>query len=562
MNNSLSICLFCFFLLCLSCQKEYESKPFDIIKDDKGKEATLEITEITFPGGSYKYAVAKAVYDDLVQAKGDKSVLTPKFKMQNSEKSAATFYPSSLEIVLEEKAYDVCVEMGTDSLHALACLLGHELTHYYEKHGGASSFSQPNEKKGSSSKTFRDKINSRTANEREADYKGGMLAYSAGFLPHEIMPRLLKQIYKGYGLGENIPGYPPLSDRIKDAELAQVKLKSLIDVFDMANYLLALGEYEAAKAYYEFIVVDYQSREIYNNLGVIACNAALNHFNKADVKYAIPLELDVQSWLKKNPKGAEKETVQLRTALINDAIRYFRKAETLDSAYAVAQLNLGCAYYLNNNTAEAIRCLKEVRRLVKAVPIKYQKTLSDSYVLLGIIAADAKKKDKSKAYFEKAIELDQNHLATLNLAILNGEKNNLIKNAIEENVDLQEAIENISLGEIIAEDEVEHDTEFFINQQYRFYVNNFKQSKLYIHVEREEIRLLLHKTSPGYKGKTTKGVRIGFDVGTLLSEYNGLEQNCINLSVGSMLVFRSREMIFEVDGYGDVKEWCLYQFIE
>lgn len=42
--------------------------------------------------------------------------------------------PDKIQIGLEEKAYDICISFGADSLNALAALLGHELVHYFEKH--------------------------------------------------------------------------------------------------------------------------------------------------------------------------------------------------------------------------------------------------------------------------------------------------------------------------------------------------------------------------------------------------------------------------------------------
>ncbi|MBK9643234.1 MAG: hypothetical protein IPO72_18620 [Saprospiraceae bacterium] len=45
------------------------------------------------------------------------------------------------------------------------------------------------------------------------------------------------------------------------------KLESLIDAFEMANMLNATGKFERnQKYYYKYILMHYQSREIYNNV--------------------------------------------------------------------------------------------------------------------------------------------------------------------------------------------------------------------------------------------------------------------------------------------------------
>lgn len=64
----------------------------------------------------------------------------PSIEVVNSEELVAAYIPNKNIIYLEEKAFDVCRSFEKDSLSALAFLIGHELTHCYQKVGWASNF--------------------------------------------------------------------------------------------------------------------------------------------------------------------------------------------------------------------------------------------------------------------------------------------------------------------------------------------------------------------------------------------------------------------------------------
>ena len=87
-----------------------------------------------------KYERALRIYTALVEARGDRRYPLPTLVMQNVEYQVACIDYSELEIILEEKAYDVCDAFGAQGDAALATLLGHELSHYYEKHAWRRNF--------------------------------------------------------------------------------------------------------------------------------------------------------------------------------------------------------------------------------------------------------------------------------------------------------------------------------------------------------------------------------------------------------------------------------------
>ncbi len=74
---------------------------------------------------------AEAIYRKLVEAKGDYRFSAPPFLFTQGEANIAFLQGDSLSIGLEEKAYDLLEEFGDA---ALAFILGHEVSHFYEKH--------------------------------------------------------------------------------------------------------------------------------------------------------------------------------------------------------------------------------------------------------------------------------------------------------------------------------------------------------------------------------------------------------------------------------------------
>ncbi|HRF37556.1 MAG TPA: hypothetical protein PK198_02115, partial [Saprospiraceae bacterium] len=116
-----------------------------------------------------------------------------------------------------------------------------------------------------------------------ADYMGGVLAFSAGYDVYGVMPRLLEQIYRSYGLPDTLKGYPSLPERVAVSQDAMRRLLDLQTVFETARYLSILENYESAAQYHRYILQDFQSREIYNNAGVNLALAALPYFSTAEL---------------------------------------------------------------------------------------------------------------------------------------------------------------------------------------------------------------------------------------------------------------------------------------
>ncbi|MBK9487514.1 MAG: hypothetical protein IPO07_01035 [Haliscomenobacter sp.] len=93
---------------------------------------------------SVQYRRVLNIYNRLVQARGDFRFPVPSFNLVAEERRVAGIDYDQLNIVLEEKALGVCNSFGADADAAIAFLLAHELTHYYEKHAWRSGFAEDN----------------------------------------------------------------------------------------------------------------------------------------------------------------------------------------------------------------------------------------------------------------------------------------------------------------------------------------------------------------------------------------------------------------------------------
>ena len=271
----------------------------------------------------------KNIYQKLVSARGDFRYRVPEVFLRDEVSRVASIDYERLEIVLEEKAYKTCQKYGDA---AIAFLLGHELTHYYEKHAWRNGFAADYSdlKVGKNLKSLQDQV----ANETQADYLGGFLAYSAGYGMFEKSDSIIGDLYKEYKLGESIVGYPSLSDRKELAKRTTKKLESLIDVFEMGNLLAAIGKYSEAYQYYNYILMQYQSREIYNNIGVTSVMNALQYFDKEkELIYNYPLEIDLVM-----TGSRDNSSIETRNELLKNAIRQFDASINLDPEYSPAYL--------------------------------------------------------------------------------------------------------------------------------------------------------------------------------------------------------------------------------
>lgn len=494
------------------------------------------------------YNHAKGIYNRLVQARGDFRYPVPKFVMNREKNRVAGMDYNNLEIILEEEAYQVCQSYGDQADAAIAFLLGHELAHYYEKHGWRRGFAR--DYKDLDIGLRLDSIADGAANETEADYLGGFLAYSAGFGLFDQGGDVIRKLYERYEFEAELPGYPSLSDRQELGRRTAVRIRELADVFDMANLLVALGRYTEAYDYYRYILMRYQSRELHNNVGVTAVLDALEEFKPNELKYRYPVQLDLDFSASKGDGMGSSREKKLRQAIL-----HFDAAISLDPNYAPAYLNKACALALLGDIPRArfyaeLEAGKEDRRAA------YPKTGIDVDVLLGILEATEGRETEAADAFEAAA-VKGSALAEYNLKVLKGETTEAVvapsfRFPRTEMID-GKAIQGMTLDELST---LNLDTEIYVNLKRVFYQDNKfgENSRLFINNNMKEV-VLLHKTKPGYTGKTARDIGLGDSRTAIVAAY-GEPLHTLETPRGEILRYSS--LLFLLDGEGKLESWATH----
>lgn len=496
------------------------------------------------------YQRAKQVFDNLVEARGDFRYPVPDFVLLDREESLAFMNYDLLQVQLEQKAYKVAEAYGDAGL---AFLLAHELTHYYEKHGWRKGFAQEYSDLpiGLQIKGMLDKV----ANETEADYLGGFLAYSAGYGIFDKGPELMQQLYEAYNMkDENVManGYPSLADRQELSRRTKQILEQLVEVFELANLLNAIGNYDEACQFYLYVAMRYQSREIYNNMGVAKALKALGLFDESEVKYRYPIQLELRF------SGGSRETGDepSREVLLRQALVQFDAAISLDSGYAPAYLNKACVLALLGDTVRA-RFYTDVEARTRALAnAKYEKTVVDADILMGILEAKSGNTDAAKKLFETAAQTNRSPLAAVNLKILNGdswepETTEIQGTFDEEAIDGQEfifvAYPTDSNGPAYDPDrsiELTNGLAFHQNpapgSNSKIFISNNPES-------RTPFTIFQLTTTPDYSGKTARGIGLGDSRDKIISAY-GEPWRTVETPLGDILVYKKLKIIFIVAG--------------
>ena len=480
--------------------------------------------------GPPAYNKALRVYERLREARGDFRYPVPTFYITQKETVAEMNYRENT-IYLGEKAFYVCETFGAQSEAAIAFLLGHELTHYYEKHAWRDNFATENETLALSSQihtlyndmlasanaapdmrarllrfdTLSKQMNA-AAMELQSDYLGGFLAYSAGYGSFVQGDELIRRLYKEFGLPDDMPGYVTRSEREDMSRRSAQKMKDLTEIFEMANLLTATEQYEDAFRYYRKVLVEYQSRELYNNVGAAAMMQAMkNYFNADDMKFRYPIQVDLEM---ANSRGAHEDS--LRNNLLRQAVQHFDAAISLDPDYAPAYLNKACALALLGDRVRSYYFADvEARNASKGV---YAGNLDKVEILLGILDATAGTADgkvKAMARFTAADVTDKTGLAAFNLAVLNstplpaapadpGSK----KFYDDESIDGQD------LSAMLYPDD---DKMLPIDETLTFFQHTAlsKNSRLYFNRRSGNVSILFQATKTNNPGETARGIKIG-----------------------------------------------------
>ena len=302
-------------------------------------------------------------------------------------------------IELEELAYDVCTSFGKDSLNALACVLGHELAHYYLKHDWCSNFSKRLSHISIAADLNKIDRQEQLKRETEADYNGFYYGNLAGFRTFDIAPDLLKKLYSAYKLNAHLKGYPTLDQRVEAARQSKLMVLRRLPIFEAGECLYQIGDYKMAFDCFNNLLSDFTSRENYNNAAICKMQMALNLFEPYELPFCFPFELDYDSRIasSSNRSGVLSDNSEKRNAYLADARKLLEESIRKDPNYFKAKLNLSLCCIMLNNPDMALGILKDIgqvdttwtTKIIEAICYSKKGDASKALLLANYITIDS-----------------------------------------------------------------------------------------------------------------------------------------------------------------------------
>jgi tetratricopeptide (TPR) repeat protein len=515
-----------------------------------------------------KAKISQDIYNKIANtARDSRKQPTFNFLYSKGEPYYNAYYdPSNHTINLGEGIYDIASTFGADSTNALALVLGHELAHFYKDHGWGYSFGTKSDYMNISEKIYKLQFDpTRKAEmEAQADYYGGIFTYMAGYNTLAIGPEFFDKFYGIAQIPDVTSGYPTKQERMKICANSKKMLEDLVPVFEAANYLVLLGEYEKAANLYDHIIVTFPSREMYNNEGCALALAALG-LSPEQTKFVYPFTIDTDTRLNNaGTKGLTEDPETKRKRLLEEAKDAFMQAMKLDKDYVPAYLNLALVYELQGEKELAEAMASKAFNMAQKNADDIM--MANASIAKGIVLATAKRNDEAKTEFKKAFTGNKK-VAQINLDVLNNPdaKGMTYKPDVsgEKTSTTDEAIASVSAS--LLETLFEDAKEVVIAKQ-----NKEKPSLKVYSVYDPEYTAIMVKTvtypsqtvsfiytNPKYNGTSGRGIKHGTKVSKLIDAY-GQPGRIIMGTDRTYYIFEKTPVIFTTDKKDNVTNWILY----
>jgi tetratricopeptide (TPR) repeat protein len=454
----------------------------------------------------------------------------------------ASYRSSDNTLILELKAYNICSSFGKDADAALAFLLGHELTHFYQEHDwGEPGF-------GTTFLAEQNLFSSHQHEEEEADVYGAFVAHTAGYNSLKIIPLLLDKLYEGYKLDVNLKNYPSLKVRKEVVVKVSAKVQELITIYDNANYFVALGWQVQAAQCYEHLLKFVKTKELYQNLGTSLLATLLQ---QQPASYWYPIEIELGSILRDPLDKSGDE-------LANMAEQHLKSALKLDANYVTAHNNLAILYSIRNIYTEAEAHLKKAAQYGESVADKAQTAL-----IKGIILAQKQQNTAAEAEFQLAYNYTINsslrQIIAHNQKILQGErykKEPVMMSNIEDLIDRVPLVESPPSS---FKQRFVFNSTLISNATFQY--NDYPSSILVCFEQKTATDLFSSHFAlqRSKKQQTSKGVAIGTAVGVLRKIYDVKQTaQTVQCSNGYFLIYRSLGLIFKINKEERLEEWGIF----
>ncbi len=413
-------------------------------------------------------------------------------------------------IKLHEKAYDVCMQQGADSLAALALLLGHELYHYYHEDGGYAC-------------NYLGYDSLALLAETKADLQGTYYAKLAGYSPCGVVKPFINALYAAFSLRDDMTNYPLKNRRVALSIEVCDSAEKLVKLFELGNMLMVIQEYDKAAGVYDYLCTQFGSREMYFNAAVARLVwVKESGFSTEDKVYDFPILFESNSRVEREDVFISKK---VRLQILNEIDSLLSKCLLLDEHYTFAQIYkvFLCELY-GVHTKERKAFADKMKKGLLAINNypQQEELLSLLQIGIGISDAELGEIESAKKNF-KQMERRYPALYQKNIAIMNNkEADNYINPSpipTNKRADSQETVGTITpFDDLIGEKDS-------INISFSSYLPPLSvyltpKSELTLSIcsyHHKQIRIL--STCPNYVGTSALKCKIGDNVDKVLAAY-------------------------------------------
>ncbi|MEZ4827901.1 MAG: hypothetical protein R3C61_16690 [Bacteroidia bacterium] len=293
----------------------------------------------------------RAILHKLWEKQGGEQPPNVSIRPINQFGKPAEYDYSTRTIIIDPKAYDLCMTFSGNKDDALAFLLAHELVHFFQKSlfdYQSPGFYAPTATLKSWAKSEREK---RKRMESKADIWGAILCHMSGYKVDDILPKFIESIYDTFNLKEEDPLYDSKNERLAIAQRSKEEVEKTVHIFELANYLAVLQQYDKDTILYQYLIDDFKSAEFYNNLGLSYIMMALPKVPEPYRHCPYPLALDTDTRLEQLLKGRNNTPLfflQKSLAALNEGIR-------LNPTYLPAYVNRASAFHLISSVDQAAK---------------------------------------------------------------------------------------------------------------------------------------------------------------------------------------------------------------
>ena len=205
---------------------------------------------------------AEQILRSLIEARGEPRTDYPGIQILDRVKSIAAYSPQKNLIILEEKALETCEMLGDQAEDALAFLISHELTHFFQH-----QLWQRNQDQIAFFAT-RERLEAVKSFEVEADTYGAFLCFLAGYDYHEVAPRIIQALYESYQIDASaLAQYPAPEERMILTQSVCEQVADYALIFESARTLSHFGAYRWSQALTNYLLDYLDFQEIYQNSG-------------------------------------------------------------------------------------------------------------------------------------------------------------------------------------------------------------------------------------------------------------------------------------------------------